>query len=138
MTFPDTQELLESLQIHDEYDVVRIRQIVRSHAKERGVGLIDQTRLTTATSEILRNMLIYAGGGDVTIESVRVGGREGLLVKCSDEGPGINDLDMAMTDGYSTGNSLGAGLPGSRRLVDGFDIETEQGRGTTVQLLKYL
>jgi serine/threonine-protein kinase RsbT len=134
----ESEKALESTPLETEYDVVRIRQMVRFHARECGVGLVDQTRLTTAASEILRNMYVYANGGKATISRVDHAGRSGLCITCVDEGPGIVDLELAMQDGYSTGNSLGSGLPGARRLVDLFDVETKVGAGTTVQLVKYL
>ncbi len=134
----ESEKTLESTPLETEYDVVRIRQIVRYHARECGVGLVDQTRLTTAASEILRNMYVYAGGGSATISLVGCDGRRGLCITCADQGPGIADLELAMQDGYSTGNSLGSGLPGARRLVDLFDVESKVGTGTTVQLVKYL
>ena len=83
-------------------------------------------------------MYVYAKGGEATISLVSVKGRRGLLVTCRDEGPGIPDIELAMQDGYSTANSLGAGLPGARRLVDSLELESVVGQGTTVQLLKYL
>jgi serine/threonine-protein kinase RsbT len=127
---------LECMRLEAEIDIVRIRQTVRLLGKERGMGLIDQTRITTAASEILRNMYVYAGGGEVVIATVTCEGHPGLLVTCSDEGPGIADIDLAMQDGYSTSKSLGSGLPGARRLVDRFEIESAPGHGTTVQLFK--
>lgn len=130
--------VLERMQLRTEIDIVRIRQTVRLHGKELGMGLIDQTRITTAASEILRNMHVYAGGGEAEIARTVVNGRKGLLVTCRDTGPGIPDLDLAMQDGYSTGKSLGSGLPGARRLVDRLEIESTVGKGTTVRLLKLL
>jgi serine/threonine-protein kinase RsbT len=135
---PEAETVVECLKLEAEIDIVRIRQAVRCHGKDRGMGLIDQTRITTAASEILRNMFVYAGGGDVTISVVTCDGQPGLMVTCHDEGPGIPDIELAMQDGYSTSKSLGAGLPGARRLVDRLAIESAPGRGTTVQLLKLL
>ena len=129
-------EVLERLQLETEYDIVRIRQTVRLHGKAHGMGLVNQTRITTAASEILRNMYVYAGGGEAVIALVKWGGAPSLLVTCRDGGPGIEDLSLAMTDGYSTARSMGSGLPGAKRLVDAFDIESTPGAGTTVQLLK--
>jgi serine/threonine-protein kinase RsbT len=134
----DLEQVLERLPLKAEIDIVHIRQLVRQRGKEHGMGLVDQTRITTAASEILRNMYVYAQGGEATISLVSVQGRRGLLVTCRDQGPGIPDIPLAMQDGYSTANSLGCGLPGAQRLVDGLDLESTVGQGTTVQLLKYL
>ena len=138
MIVTDHEQVLDRLPLKAEIDIVYIRQLVRQRGKEHGMGLIDQTRITTAASEILRNMYVYAKGGETTISLVTVKGRRGLLVTCQDRGPGIPDIQLALQDGYSTSNSLGSGLPGARRLVDSLDLESEVGRGTTVQLLKYL
>mgnify|MGYP006295984893 CR=1 FL=1 len=138
MIATEQEEVLERLELTGEQDVVRIRQVVRMHGKELGVGLINQTRITTAASEILRNMYVYAGGGTVDIAKVRCEERPALLVTCADQGPGIEDIEQAMQDGYTTSRSLGSGLPGSRRLVDRFEIESTPGEGTTVQLLQFL
>ena len=138
MIVTDNERVLARLPLTAEIDIVYIRQLVRQRGKEHGMGLIDQTRITTAASEILRNMYVYAKGGETTISLVSVKGRAGLLVTCRDQGPGIPDIQLALQDGYSTVNSLGSGLPGARRLVDCLELESEVGRGTTVQLLKYL
>ncbi len=127
---------LERFQLETEYDIVRIRQAVRLHGKAHGMGLINQTRITTAASEILRNMYVYAGGGETVVSLVQWEGAPSLLVTCRDEGPGIAEIDLAMTDGYSTGKSMGCGLPGAKRLVDAMEVESTPGAGTTVQLLK--
>jgi serine/threonine-protein kinase RsbT len=127
---------LERFQLETEYDIVRIRQAVRLHSKAHGMGLINQTRITTATSEILRNMYVYAGGGETVVSLVEWEGAPSLLVTCRDDGPGIADITLAMSDGYSTGKSMGCGLPGAKRLVDAMDVESTVGAGTTVQLVK--
>ena len=129
-------EVLERLHLETEYDIVRIRQAVRLHGKAHGMGLINQTRITTAASEILRNMYVYAGGGETVIALVTWDGDPSLLVSCRDDGPGIKDLSLAMTDGYSTAKSMGCGLPGAKRLVDALEIDSTPGVGTFVQLLK--
>ena len=138
MIATDQEQVLERQPLKAEIDIVHIRQLVRLRGKEHGMGLIDQTRITTAASEILRNMYVYAKGGEATISLVSVKGRRGLLVTCRDQGPGIPDIELAMQDGYSTANSLGSGLPGAQRLVDRLDLESTVGQGTTVQLLKYI
>jgi serine/threonine-protein kinase RsbT len=138
LTVIDQEQVLERSSLKAEIDIVHIRQLVRLRGKEYGMGLVDQTRITTAASEILRNMYVHAQGGEATISLVTVQGRRGLLVTCQDQGPGIPDIDLAMQDGYSTANSLGCGLPGARRLVDSLDLDSVVGQGTTVRLLKYL
>ncbi|GAA4920670.1 serine/threonine-protein kinase RsbT [Nonomuraea thailandensis] len=118
-------------------DVVGVRQLVRSLAVEVGLSLVDQTKIITAASELARNALVYAGGGDVRMEVVQKGLRRGLKLVFSDEGPGIPDLEQALTDGWTTGGGLGLGLGGSRRLVDEFDLVSEPGKGTTVTVTKW-
>lgn len=138
MIATDQEKVLDRLPLKAEIDIVYIRQLVRQRGKEHGMSLIDQTRITTAASEILRNMYIYAKGGEATIAWVMHKSRRGILVTCRDQGPGIPDIQQAMQDGYSSSNSLGTGLPGAKRLVDSFDVQSVVGKGTTVQLLKYL
>ncbi|MGW3342339.1 anti-sigma regulatory factor [Nonomuraea rubra] len=118
-------------------DVVGVRQLVRSVAVEAGLSLVDQTKIVTAASELARNALVYAGGGDVHVEIVQNGPRRGLKLVFRDEGPGIPDIDQALTDGWTTGSGLGLGLGGSRRLVDEFDLISEPGKGTTVTVTKW-
>ncbi|MGR6921036.1 anti-sigma regulatory factor [[Actinomadura] parvosata] len=118
-------------------DVVGVRQLVRSVAVEIGLSLVDQTKIVTAASELARNALVYGGGGDVRIEIVTNGPRRGLKLIFSDEGPGIPDIEQALTDGWTTGGGMGLGLGGSRRLVDEFDLVSEPGKGTTVTVTKW-
>ncbi|MEV3981048.1 anti-sigma regulatory factor [Nonomuraea sp. NPDC049758] len=118
-------------------DVVMVRQIVRTLAIEAGLSLVDQTKIVTAASELARNALVYAGGGDVRIDLVDNGRKRGLKLVFSDEGPGIPDLDKALTDGFTTGGGMGLGLGGSRRLVDEFDLISAPGKGTTVTVTKW-
>ncbi|MEU1721388.1 anti-sigma regulatory factor [Actinomadura sp. ATCC 39365] len=118
-------------------DVVVVRQIVRTLAIEAGLSLVDQTKIVTAASELARNALVYAGGGDVRIDLVENGRKRGLKLVFSDEGPGIPDLDKALTDGFTTGGGMGLGLGGSRRLVDEFDLLSAPGKGTTVTVTKW-
>lgn len=130
----------ERIAIESDGDVVTARQRARTLAIELDMPSTDQTLLATAISEIARNITTYAidGRGEVLIEVVRDGrGRQGVRVVASDNGPGIEDLERALTDGYTTGGGLGLGLPGARRLVDEFDIDTGPGRGTTVTLIKW-
>ena len=124
--------------IEREPDIVRARSEGRRLAATLGFSGTDQTLLATAISELARNIVSYAGSGQVVLSSVEEAGRKGIVVVASDQGPGIPDLDLAMRDGYSTGNSLGLGLPGARRLVDEFELVSAVGVGTTVTLKKWL
>ncbi|MEV1240922.1 anti-sigma regulatory factor [Nonomuraea sp. NPDC049750] len=125
------------LPIASNSDVVMVRQRVRSVAVEVGLSLIDQTKVVTAASELARNALVYGGGGLARIEIVENGTRRGLKLTFSDEGPGIPDIEQALTDGWTTGTGLGLGLSGSRRLVDEFDLVSAPGKGTTVTVTKW-
>ena len=129
----------ERIAIESDADVVTARQRARSLAIELDMPSTDQTLLATAISEIARNITTYAVRGEVLIDVVRDArdGRRGVRVVARDEGPGIEDLERALTDGYTTGGGLGLGLPGARRLVDEFDIQTAPGEGTTVTLIKW-
>ncbi len=118
-------------------DVVRVRQHVRSLAQQAKLSLVDQTKLVTATSELARNTLTYGGGGTAELETVTRGHRVGVRARFRDEGPGIPDVELALTDGWTSGGGLGLGLSGARRLVDEFDLVTEVGRGTTVTVVKW-
>jgi serine/threonine-protein kinase RsbT len=126
-----------SLPIAGNADVVTVRQRVRGVAVEIGLSLIDQTKVVTAASELARNALVYGGGGLARIEVIQNGPRKGLKLTFSDEGPGIPDIGLALTDGWTTGNGLGLGLGGSRRLVDEFDLVSVPGEGTTVTVTKW-
>ena len=131
-------EAPERIAIESDADVVTARQRARALAVGLDMPSTDQTLLATAISEVARNITAYAVRGEVLLELVRdAGGRRGIRVVARDEGPGIADLDRALTDGYTTGGGLGLGLPGARRLVDEFDIETTPGEGTTVTLVKW-
>ncbi|TQS24484.1 ATP-binding protein [Microbispora sp. KK1-11] len=118
-------------------DVVVVRQQVRSLAAEIGLSLVDQTKIVTAASELARNALVHAGGGRVLIEVLEGVRRPGLRLVFTDEGPGIPDLDQALTEGWSTAGGLGLGLSGSRRLVDEFDLVSAPGEGTRVTVTKW-
>jgi serine/threonine-protein kinase RsbT len=119
-------------------DVVRVRQQVRQVAADCGLSLVDQTKLVTAASELARNTLVYGGGGRVTVDVVKSGnGRAGVKVAFADDGPGIPDLELALTDGWTSGSGLGLGLSGARRLVDEFELTSEPGTGTTVVVVKW-
>ena len=123
--------------IASDQDVVRVRQMVRQAALAAKLPLVDQTKLVTAASELARNTLVHGGGGYATVEQVHNGRRAGVRVSFIDEGPGIADLELAFTDGYTTGGGLGLGLSGSRRLCDEFDIDTAAGQGTRVTVVKW-
>jgi serine/threonine-protein kinase RsbT len=126
-----------SLDVTVEQDVVAARQNVRKLATQIGMRLVDQTKLITAASELARNTVIYGGGGHMDWAIVEKGVRKGLRLTFRDEGPGIADLKLAMTDGWTSGNGLGLGLTGTKRLVDDFDIDTGPGRGTRVTIVKW-
>ncbi len=131
-------EAPERIAIESDADVVTARQRARALAVGLDMPSTDQTLLATAISEVARNITAYAQRGEVLLELVRDGrGRRGIRVVARDEGPGIEDVERALTDGYTTGGGLGLGLPGARRLVDEFDIETAPGAGTTVTLVKW-
>jgi len=127
----------ERIEVGTDQDVVRVRQLVRTVAVSVKLSLVDQTKLVTAASELARNTLVYGGGGSVEVDRVDNGRRQGIRIVFADRGPGIADLDLALTDGYTTGNGLGLGLSGARRLVDEFAIDTAVGRGTTVTVTKW-
>jgi len=123
--------------ITSDSDVVTARQIAREMGGDLGFSSTDLTLLATAISEVARNITTYAGTGEVALRVLRDRGREGIEVLASDDGPGIEDVELALQDGYTTGNGLGLGLPGARRLVDEFDLETRPGEGTRVRLVKW-
>ena len=125
------------LEVVTDRDVVRVRQLVRTEAVAVKLSLVDQTKLVTAASELARNTLVYGGGGTVEVSRVDNGRRKGIQIVFADQGPGISDLDLAFTDGYTTGGGLGLGLSGARRLVDEFDIETAPGQGTSITVTKW-
>lgn len=125
------------MRIAKDQDVVPFRNRVKEVAVKIKMGLVNQTKLITAASELVRNMLKYANGGEILIEVVSRGRENGVRLTFVDKGPGIQDLSLAMQDGYSTGKSLGLGLPGTRRLVSEFDIKSETGKGTTVTIIKW-
>jgi serine/threonine-protein kinase RsbT len=127
----------ESLVLTSEADVVRVRQAVRAAAVTASLSLVDQTKLVTATSELARNTLVYGGGGLVKVAVLDRDRRPGVRVEFVDEGPGIADVDQAMTDGWTSGSGLGLGLSGAKRLVDEFDLATQPDQGTTVRVTKW-
>ena len=125
------------LPIRNQEDIVRVRQATREHAVAHGFSLVDQTKLVTAASELARNTLDYGNGGEVEIARLVDGMRKGLRLIFSDQGPGIEDLEKALTDGYSTGGGLGLGLSGARRLSNDFNIDTAPGKGTRIMIARW-
>jgi serine/threonine-protein kinase RsbT len=121
-----------------EQDVVPFKSKVKEYAESIKMGLLNQTKLITAASELVRNMLRYGNGGDALIEIVSIGRNHGIRLIFMDQGPGISDIEQAMVDGFSTGKSFGLGLPGSKRLVNEFDIKSQPGVGTTVTIIKWV
>jgi serine/threonine-protein kinase RsbT len=128
---------VDELPITTGDDVVRVRQAVRARAGAAQLSLVDQTKLITAASELARNTLVHGGSGVARVETVERQGRRGVKAVFTDHGPGIVDVEKALTDGYTTGTGLGLGLGGSRRLVDEFVLETAVGEGTTVTVIKW-
>ena len=127
----------DSMSIYKEQDVVPFRNRLREYATRINMSLLNQTKLITAASELVRNMLRFAKGGTVSIEVVSKGRDNGIRLVFTDKGPGISDINLAMKDGFSTGKTLGLGLPGTRRLVNEFNIVSEVGIGTTVTVIKW-
>ena len=127
----------EPLALRTSDDVVRVRQLVRAEAVALGFGLVDQTKLVTAASELARNTLNYGGGGEMRMERLERGARRGLQLTFEDQGPGIADLEQALTDGFTTGGGLGLGLSGARRLSNEFDIRSVPGEGTRVVIARW-
>ncbi|HEX3745962.1 MAG TPA: anti-sigma regulatory factor [Bryobacteraceae bacterium] len=129
--------LTNEVPLKAEEDIVRVRQVARSAAMEAGLSLVDQTKLVTAASELARNTMIYGGGGMARLEVVQANGRRGVRIEFEDHGPGISDIDLALKDGYTTGNGLGLGLSGARRLCNEFEIRSEPGKGTRVVITRW-
>ena len=127
----------EELSLRSEDEVVRVRQVVREWSITLGFGLVDQTKIVTAASELARNTVIYGGGGSVRLQALNDGPRRGLRLTFEDEGPGIADLPLALKDGYTTGTGLGLGLGGAKRLMSEFHIESTPGQGTRVAVTRW-
>ncbi|MHC8386896.1 anti-sigma regulatory factor [Pseudomonas sp. MDT2-39-1] len=123
--------------IQIEQDVVLARQTSRKLATECGMRLIDLTKLVTAVSELARNTMVYGGGGDMDWQILDENSRVGLRLTFRDEGPGIPDIKLAMTDGWTSGSGLGLGLTGAKRLVDEFELDTEPGKGTRITITRW-
>jgi serine/threonine-protein kinase RsbT len=127
----------ETMPLRNSDDVVRVRQAVRARAIAAGFSLVDQTKIVTAASEVGRNTVVYGGGGTLRIELLRDGRRTGVRLTFTDQGPGIADIAVAMTDGYTTGGGLGLGLSGAKRLSNEFAITSTPGIGTVVTLARW-
>jgi serine/threonine-protein kinase RsbT len=132
-----TVEKVHELGLAGQDDVVLVRQAVRSAAVEIGLSLIDQTKVVTAASELARNTVVHGGGGLARVEIINDNSRRGLRLTCEDQGPGIPDIEKAMTDGYTTGGGLGLGLGGAKRLSNEFQIESTPGKGTRVIITRW-
>ena len=128
--------MTERLDIRSPEDVVRVRQRVRALAVESGLSLVDQTKVVTAASELARNTIDYAGGGVVDLEVIN-GTRRGVRLVFEDQGPGIPDVELALRDGFTTGNGLGLGLGGARRLCSEFSIQSTIGKGTRISCARW-
>ncbi len=133
MTVSDSQ----SMPIASPEDIVVVRQAVRRRAVAMGFGIVDQTKIVTAASELARNTVDYGGGGTVRIEVLRNGIRAGLRLVFEDQGPGIANIEQALTDGFTSGHGMGLGLGGARRLSHEFEIESKPGAGTRVSVLRW-
>jgi serine/threonine-protein kinase RsbT len=127
----------DRLSISSSTDIVLIRQEVRKWSGELGFSLVDQTKMITAASELARNSLDYGGGGSVLFEVVQDGTKRGLRLTFEDQGPGIADIDLALTDGFTSGKGMGLGLGGSKRLVNAFEITSRVGEGTRVTITRW-
>jgi serine/threonine-protein kinase RsbT len=127
----------EPLPLRSDEDVVRARQLTRQWAIEHGFGLVDQTKIVTAASELARNTVIHGKGGSMRLEALNDGPRRGLRLTFEDRGPGIRDVELALKDGYTTGTGLGLGLGGARRLMSEFQISSAPGQGTTITAVRW-
>jgi serine/threonine-protein kinase RsbT len=127
----------ETRPISGQQDVVAVRQVVREWAVSMGFSLVDQTKVITAASELARNVIVYGGGGTLSLEALNDGSRRGLRLAFADQGPGIADIEAALRDGYTTGNGLGLGLGGAKRLSNEFEIHSQPGEGTRVVITRW-
>lgn len=127
----------ETMPIRTQADIVLVRQTVRDWAVRLGFSLVDQTKFVTAASELARNTLVYGGGGTMRLDELEEPPRRGLRLVFEDQGPGIADIDTALRDGYTTGNGMGMGLGGAKRLVNEFEIESKPGEGTHVTIVRW-
>ena len=128
---------METIEISDEQSIVIARQTARRAAEELGYSIVDKTRIATAVSELARNVYTHGGGGKMKMEKITKSDKIGLKFIFLDEGPGIENINQAMEDGFTTKKGLGHGLPGSKRLMDEFKVESEVGKGTSVEVIKW-
>jgi serine/threonine-protein kinase RsbT len=126
-----------SLPLLTEQDIVLARQMVRKLTRDLAFSLVDQTKMVTAASELARNALVHGGGGSLVWECPTDGAKKGLRLTFADKGPGIANLELALTDGWTSGNGLGMGLSGAKRLVNEFDIDSQVGKGTRVTITRW-
>lgn len=133
-----TMDLQSCIKIDKEWDIVGARQLGRKIANDIGFGTVDQARITTAISELARNIYLYSNHGKICFDVIDTIENKGIRMIASDEGAGIDDISLVLQDGYSTSGGLGAGLPGVKRLMDEFDIKSEKGKGTRVTAVKWL
>jgi len=134
---PSTVTQVDELPLRRSEDIVRMRQVVRERAIRLGFGLVDQTKIVTAASELARNALVYGGGGLVEVADLRSGARNGLRLTFVDQGPGIDDIQEALKDGFTSGTGLGLGLGGARRLANEFALESTPSSGTRVTIIRW-
>src|SRR5690606_24741061 len=125
------------LPLRTSADIVAVRRLVRTRAVELGFGLVEQTKLVTAASELARNAVEHGGGGTAMIETVENGARRGVRMRFEDEGRGIADIELALRDGYTTGGGLGLGLGGARRLMSELEVQSSAGGGTRVSAVRW-
>lgn len=128
---------VDELPLRRSEDIVRMRQVVRERAIALGFGLVDQTKIITAASELARNTLVYGGGGDVEVAQLTAGVRKGLRLTFADRGPGIDDIQQALKDGFTSGSGLGLGLGGAKRLSSEFALESTPGTGTRATIIRW-
>jgi len=126
-----------SMPLREERDIVLSRQVVRKLTQELHFSLVDQTKMVTAASELSRNTVVYGRGGEMRWEVIENGAKKGLRLAFEDHGPGIADVNLALTDGWTSGSGMGMGLSGSKRLVNEFDIRTAPGAGTCVTIARW-
>jgi len=131
---PHTQRVID---INNDDDMVQVRCVARNIARDLGFSLVDQTKLVTAASELARNVAVHGGGGAVAIDVLQTAGRTGIKLVFKDRGPGIEDIELALKDGYTTGKGLGIGLGGAKRLVHEFEIDSRPGEGTQVMIIRW-
>jgi serine/threonine-protein kinase RsbT len=123
--------------ISSDLDIVTARSMSREVARSQGFGAVDQARIATAVGELARNIFLYAKTGRVIIRGIEQGGRKGIEIVCEDQGPGIANIELSMQEGYSTSGGMGMGIPGARRLMHEFNIQSQVGAGTTVTCRKW-